>query len=63
MDRLLRPEGAVIVSDGDEAVLQQVKDMAAGLRWDARFEEAPAGGEGEGKEKVLVCMKKYWTDA
>ncbi|CAI5489694.1 unnamed protein product [Closterium sp. Naga37s-1] len=59
MDRILRPEGAVLIHD-ELPVLQQLLRLAPGLRWDARIESS--GGEvGAQGEAVLVCAKKYWT--
>nr|XP_016490431.1 PREDICTED: probable methyltransferase PMT2 [Nicotiana tabacum] len=58
MDRILRPEGAVIMRD-DVDVLIKVKKIIGGMRWDFKLmdhEDAPLV-----PEKILVAVKKYWT--
>ena len=58
MDRILRPEGAVIIRD-EVDVLVKVKKMVAGMRWDSRMvdhEDGPLV-----PEKVLFVVKQYWT--
>ena len=58
MDRILRPEGAVIIRD-EVDVLVRVKKMVAGMSWDSRMvdhEDGPLV-----PEKVLVAVKQYWT--
>lgn len=58
MDRILRPEGAVIVRDQVE-VLIKVKKLAAGMRWSTKLadhEDGPLVSE-----KVLYVVKQYWV--
>ncbi|KAM0829229.1 hypothetical protein ACQ4PT_067007 [Festuca glaucescens] len=58
MDRILRPEGTVILRD-DIDVLLQVQKVATGMRWKtmmANHEESP-----HIPEKVLYAVKRYWT--
>ncbi|CAI8604537.1 unnamed protein product [Vicia faba] len=58
MDRILRPEGAVIIRD-DVDVLLKVKSIANGLEWDSAIvdhEDGPLE-----REKLLFVVKKYWT--
>ncbi|XP_060196811.1 probable methyltransferase PMT2 [Lycium barbarum] len=58
MDRILRPEGAVILRD-DVDVLIKVKKIIGGMRWDFKLmdhEDGPLV-----PEKILVAVKKYWT--
>ncbi|KAJ8441334.1 hypothetical protein Cgig2_024846 [Carnegiea gigantea] len=58
MDRILRPEGAVIIRD-EVDVLVKVKKIIAGMRWDSRMvdhEDGPLVAE-----KILVAVKRYWT--
>ncbi|KMT07079.1 hypothetical protein BVRB_6g154060 [Beta vulgaris subsp. vulgaris] len=58
MDRILRPEGAVIIRD-EVDVLVKVKKIVAGMRWDTRMvdhEDGPLV-----PEKILVAVKQYWT--
>lgn len=58
MDRILRPEGAVIFRD-EVDVLVKVKRMIGGMRWDSKMidhEDGPLV-----PEKVLVAVKQYWV--
>ncbi|XP_057423530.1 probable methyltransferase PMT16 [Lotus japonicus] len=58
MDRILRPEGAVIIRD-DVDMLVKVKSIANGLEWDSVIvdhEDGPLV-----REKLLLAVKKYWT--
>lgn len=58
MDRILRPEGAVIIRD-EVDVLVKVKKLAAGMRWTTKMvdhEDGPLV-----PEKILVAVKQYWT--
>lgn len=58
MDRILRPEGAVIFRD-EVDVLIKVKKITAGMRWDTKMvdhEDGPLV-----PEKVLVAVKQYWV--
>lgn len=58
MDRILRPEGAVILRD-DVDVLIMVKKIIGGMRWDFKLmdhEDGPLI-----PEKILVAVKQYWT--
>ncbi|KAL9226223.1 hypothetical protein vseg_002059 [Gypsophila vaccaria] len=58
MDRILRPEGAVIIRD-EVDMLVKVKKIVAGMRWDTRMvdhEDGPLVSE-----KILIVVKQYWT--
>ncbi|KAL2542985.1 putative methyltransferase PMT2 [Abeliophyllum distichum] len=58
MDRILRPEGAVIFRD-EVDVLIKVKKMIGGMRWDAKLmdhEDGPLV-----PEKIPVAVKQYWV--
>ncbi|OMO79036.1 putative S-adenosyl-L-methionine-dependent methyltransferase protein [Corchorus capsularis] len=58
MDRILRPEGAVIFRD-EVDVLIKVKKITAGMRWDTKMvdhEDGPLV-----PEKILVAVKQYWV--
>ncbi|XP_051148792.1 probable methyltransferase PMT2 [Andrographis paniculata] len=58
MDRILRPEGAVLFRD-EVDVLVKVKKIIAGMRWDSKMvdhEDGPLV-----PEKVLVAVKQYWV--
>jgi len=58
MDRILRPEGAVIIRD-EVDVLIQVKKLIGGIRWNMKLvdhEDGPLV-----PEKVLIAVKQYWV--
>lgn len=58
MDRILRPEGAVIIRDEVDAVIK-VKKIVGGMRWDTKMvdhEDGPLV-----PEKILVAVKQYWV--
>ncbi|KAJ6415608.1 hypothetical protein OIU84_004410 [Salix udensis] len=58
MDRILRPEGTVIFRD-EVDVLNEVKKIAGGMRWDTKMmdhEDGPLV-----PEKILVVVKQYWV--
>ncbi|KAL2515905.1 putative methyltransferase PMT2 [Forsythia ovata] len=58
MDRILRPEGAVIIRDHAD-VLNKVKRIASGMRWNMKMvdhEEGPRVAQ-----KVLFAVKRYWV--
>ncbi|RWW44833.1 hypothetical protein BHE74_00049372 [Ensete ventricosum] len=58
MDRILRPEGAVIFRD-EVDVLMKVKKMVTGMRWNTKLldhEDGPLV-----PEKILVAVKQYWV--
>ncbi|KAK1261230.1 putative methyltransferase PMT2 [Acorus gramineus] len=58
MDRILRPEGAVIFRDNVD-VLIKVKRIVAGMRWNTRIVDHEDGPYVS--EKILVAVKQYWT--
>lgn len=58
MDRILRPEGSVIIRD-EVNVLNKVRQIVKGIRWDTRLVDHEAGPLVP--EKVLVCVKQYWV--
>lgn len=58
MDRILRPEGTVILRD-DVDVLNKVKKMVSGMRWKSKVldhEDGPLV-----PEKILIAVKQYWV--
>jgi len=58
MDRILRPEGTVIFRD-EVDVLNKVRKIARGMRWDTRMidhEDGPLV-----TEKIMVAVKQYWV--
>ncbi|XP_015961621.1 probable methyltransferase PMT15 [Arachis duranensis] len=58
MDRILRPQGSVILRD-DVDVLLKVKRFAEAMQWDARIADHEKGPHQ--REKILVAVKQYWT--
>ncbi|XP_073127019.1 probable pectin methyltransferase QUA3 isoform X1 [Henckelia pumila] len=55
MDRILRPEGTVVIWDSPE-VIDKVHRISQAVRWRASVHEEPS--ESHGKEKILVATKK-----
>ncbi|GAB2214419.1 hypothetical protein Droror1_Dr00018764 [Drosera rotundifolia] len=58
MDRILRPEGAVIFRD-EVDVLMKVKHIVSGMRWETKMvdhEDGPLV-----PEKILFAVKQYWV--
>ncbi|XP_031116345.1 probable methyltransferase PMT15 [Ipomoea triloba] len=58
MDRILRPEGSVIIRE-DVDLLNKVKRIADGLKWESQIvdhEDGPLV-----REKLLFAVKSYWT--
>uniref|UniRef100_A0A1D1XD50 Methyltransferase n=2 Tax=Anthurium amnicola TaxID=1678845 RepID=A0A1D1XD50_9ARAE len=58
MDRILRPEGAVIFRDTVE-VLVKVQGITQGMRWRSQMMDHESGLHNP--EKILVAVKSYWT--
>ncbi|CAL9165569.1 probable methyltransferase PMT17 [Musa acuminata AAA Group] len=58
MDRILRPEGTVIIRDVVD-VLTKVKALTDGLRWKSQIMDHESGPFNP--EKILVAVKTYWT--
>ncbi|KAL1806333.1 hypothetical protein ACET3Z_029401 [Daucus carota] len=58
MDRILRPEGAVIIRDEVE-VLVKVKKIVSGMRWDTKMTDHEDGPLVP--EKILIAVKQYWV--
>lgn len=58
MDRVLRPEGAVIFRDHED-ILTKVRKIVTGMRWNTKMvdhEDGPLI-----TEKVLFAVKQYWV--
>ncbi|KAI4347510.1 hypothetical protein L6164_008320 [Bauhinia variegata] len=58
MDRILRPEGSVIIRD-DVDILVKVNSIINGMEWESQIvdhEDGPLE-----REKFLFAVKKYWT--
>ncbi|KAB2596640.1 methyltransferase PMT16 [Pyrus ussuriensis x Pyrus communis] len=58
MDRILRPEGSVIIRD-DVDVLVKIKSIINGMEWDSQIVDHEDGPHE--REKLLFTVKKYWT--
>ncbi|XP_065864760.1 probable pectin methyltransferase QUA3 [Euphorbia lathyris] len=57
MDRILRPEGTVVIRDSPE-VIDKVAHVAHAVRWNAAIHEKEP--ESHGREKVLIAKKSFW---
>ncbi|KDO86019.1 hypothetical protein CISIN_1g007645mg [Citrus sinensis] len=57
MDRMLRPEGTVVVRDSPE-VIDKVSRIANTVRWTAAVHDKEPGSNG--REKILVATKSLW---
>lgn len=58
MDRILRPEGSVIIRD-DVDVLVKLKNMMGGMQWDGRIVDHEDGPHE--RTKILFAVKQYWV--
>ncbi|KAL9303888.1 hypothetical protein ACSQ67_021151 [Phaseolus vulgaris] len=58
MDRILRPQGTVILRD-DVDVLTKVKSIADEMQWDAKITDHEEGPYE--RQKILIAVKEYWT--
>ncbi|KAE8723955.1 hypothetical protein F3Y22_tig00011079pilonHSYRG00047 [Hibiscus syriacus] len=58
MDRILRPEGAVIIRDRVD-VLNKVSKIAGGMRWNTQMQDHEDGPLVS--EKILFAVKMYWV--
>lgn len=58
MDRILRPEGAVIFRD-EMNVLNKVKRIVGGMRWNTKMVDHENGPLVS--EKILFAVKRYWV--
>ena len=57
MDRILRPEGTVIIRDNVE-VLVKVQAITGGMRWKSQIMDLSGPFN---PDKILVAVKTYWT--
>ncbi|MBA0640113.1 hypothetical protein Goklo_023083 [Gossypium klotzschianum] len=58
MDRVLRPEGSVIIRD-DVDVLLKIKKIIDVMQWEGRIADHEKGPHE--REKILFAVKQYWT--
>lgn len=58
MDRILRPEGFIIIRD-EESTIQRIQDIAPKFLWEV--ESHMLENKEKKLENVLVCRKKFWA--
>jgi hypothetical protein len=58
MDRILRPEGAVILQDSVD-VLNKVRSTVSAMRWKSKLLDHEDGPHIP--EKMLIAVKEYWV--
>ncbi|CAH9096916.1 unnamed protein product [Cuscuta europaea] len=58
IDRMLRPEGTVLIRDSPR-VIGRIERIAQAVRWTTSSHEDEPGSHGS--EKILVATKKLWT--
>ncbi|WZZ34921.1 hypothetical protein YC2023_018322 [Brassica napus] len=58
MDRILRPEGTVVMRDNVET-LTKVERITKGMKWNTQIVDHGKGPYNP--EKILVAVKTYWT--
>ncbi|XP_031127247.1 probable methyltransferase PMT13 [Ipomoea triloba] len=58
IDRMLRPEGSVVIRDSPE-VIDRTERIAHAVRWTTSIYEKEPGSNG--REKILVATKKLWN--
>lgn len=58
MDRLLRPEGTVLVRDSPEFIAK-VDRISSSLRWKSTIHDKEP--ESQGRDRILVATKTFWT--
>ncbi|CAN1338267.1 Probable methyltransferase PMT7 [Linum perenne] len=58
MDRMLRPQGFVIIRD-DESIISRIRDLAPKFLWEV--ESVSLVNKEKKKENVLFCRKKFWA--
>jgi SAM-dependent methyltransferase len=58
MDRLLRPEGTVVVRDSPESIAK-IDRITSSIRWKSTVHDKEP--ESQGRERILVATKTLWT--
>lgn len=58
MDRILRPEGSVIIRD-DVDVVVRIKKIVKAMNWESKIVDHEDGPHQ--REKLLFAVKTYWT--
>ncbi|GFP83878.1 probable methyltransferase pmt7 [Phtheirospermum japonicum] len=59
MDRMLRPQGYIIIRGEDDTVISRVKDLAPKFLWDTELHFLE--DDQKRMESVLFCRKKFWA--
>ncbi|KAJ9152833.1 hypothetical protein P3X46_026351 [Hevea brasiliensis] len=62
MDRILRPEGLVIIRD-KPSIINYIRKFVTALRWDHWISEVEPRSDtlSSGEEQVLIVRKKFWS--
>ncbi|KAA8518046.1 hypothetical protein F0562_015534 [Nyssa sinensis] len=58
MDRILRPQGFIIIRD-EESIVSRIRDIASKFLWEV--ESHLLENEQKKMEPVLICKKKFWA--
>ncbi|TYH32528.1 hypothetical protein ES288_A01G259500v1 [Gossypium darwinii] len=58
MDRILRPQGFVIIRDED-SIISRIQDLAPNFLWE--FESHILENKEKQRETLLICRKKFWA--
>ena len=63
MDRILRPDGFIIIRDR-HSVITYIQKFITALQWDGWLSEVEPRTDAlfSGEERVLIARKKLWTD-
>ena len=63
MDRILRPDGFIIIRDR-HSVITYIQKFITALQWDGWLSEVEPRTDAlsAGEERVLIVRKKLWTD-
>ncbi|GFP80867.1 probable methyltransferase pmt7 [Phtheirospermum japonicum] len=59
MDRILRPQGHIIIRGEDESVITKIRELAPKVLWDTQLNLLEDGDKK--MEQVLFCRKKFWA--
>ncbi|CAH9110675.1 unnamed protein product [Cuscuta epithymum] len=60
MDRMLRPQGFIIIRD-EESVVSRIRDLAPKFLWDAQLHFLEEDNHSKKTEAILLCRKKFWA--
>lgn len=63
MDRILRPDGFVIIRD-KPSIINYVRKLITALRWDGWLSEVEPSVDAlsSSEERVLIARKKLWDE-